>query len=79
MERYTRGNEIRMKTYAKCQNCGMMFVPIGTRRDHCGRDCQDVANGIGRRPGEPTPEEIEAACKVLREKRTREAMRLKSA
>lgn len=68
-----------MKTYAKCKNCQMMFVPMGKRREYCGRDCQDVAHGIGRRPEEPTPEEIEAACKILREQHTRELMRLKSA
>lgn len=56
-----------MKTYAKCKNCQMMFVPMGERRDYCGRDCSDVAHGIGRRPEEPTQEEIAEACRLIRE------------
>lgn len=68
-----------MTKYARCQNCGMMFMPIGKRQDCCGRDCQEVVDGIGRQPSDPTPEEIEAACKRFRKKYDREAMRLKSA
>jgi len=56
----------------------MAFTPTTRLREYCGPDCQDAATGAGPRPGDPTPEEIEAACKILREKRTRETIGLES-